>query len=67
MPDKRTQELIEKRKNWAFADWNDLFPDPSMDDLAPAGGKAKTKKPLSLIERYYDEACMRTVIGHQSV
>lgn len=54
MPDKRTQELIEKRKNWAFADWNDLFPDASMDDLAPSGSDDKANKPLSLIERYYE-------------
>lgn len=51
MPDKRTQDLIEKRKNWAFADWNDLFPDSSMDELSNGG--SDSKKPASLIERYY--------------
>ncbi len=54
MPDKRTLDLIEKRKNWAFADWNDLFPDPSMDEISNSGVDDKDKKPLSLIERYYE-------------
>jgi hypothetical protein len=52
MPDKRAQDLIEKRKNWAFADWNDLFPDPSMDDISNSGPDGKDKKSVSLIERY---------------
>jgi len=53
-PDKRTQDLIEKRKNWAFADWNDLFPDPSMEEPSNDGLDGMEKKTVSLIERYYE-------------
>lgn len=54
MPDMRTLDLIEKRKNWAFADWNDLFPDPSMEESSKDEMDGKGKKPLSLIEKYYE-------------
>jgi len=52
--DKRTLDLIEKRKNWAFANWNDLFPETSLDELANGEADGKEKKPVSLIERYYE-------------
>lgn len=52
--DRRTQEMIERRKNWAFADWNDLFPDTSKDALSDDSEDGKNKKPVSLIERYLD-------------
>jgi hypothetical protein len=52
--DQRTQEMIERRKNWAFADWNDLFPDASADALSDDSDGGKNKKPVSLIEKYLD-------------
>jgi hypothetical protein len=47
--------LIEKRKNWAFTDWSDLFPDPSMEELSNKEGlDGKQKKSVSLIDRFYE-------------
>ena len=53
-PDKRTQDLIERRKNWAFANWNDLYPDSSLEESANDGLDGQGKKTVSLIERYYE-------------
>ena len=52
--DRRTQEMIERRKNWAFADWNDLFPDSSADEQSDGDPEGRNKRPVSLIEKYMD-------------
>ena len=59
VPDKRTQDLIEKRKNWAFANWNDLYPDSSMEESSNDGLDGQGKKTVSLMEKYYESLNMK--------
>lgn len=54
---KHERELIDKRRNWAFSDWNDLFPDASQDDssgLKDLSTDGKDKQSISVIQRYLD-------------
>ena len=54
---RRGKELLEQRRNWAFTDLNDLYPDPTMEEalgIKQFGADGKQQEPLSLIQRYYD-------------
>jgi hypothetical protein len=59
-PSKHERELREQRKNWAFTDLNELYPDETVDgalkkqqdDVESAGGE---KTSVSLIEKYFDK------------
>lgn len=54
---KHERELLDRRRNWAFSDWNDLFPDPSLDDasgLKDLTADGKDKQSISVIQRYLD-------------
>jgi hypothetical protein len=54
---KRNKELMEQRRNWAFTDLNDLYPDPTMEEafgIKQFNTDGTEKEPVSLIQRYYD-------------
>ena len=54
-PNKRTRDLMDQRRNWAFSDLNDLSTDSSLDDplgMKENGVDGKAKKPVSLMEQY---------------
>ncbi len=56
-PDKRTRDLMDQRRNWAFSDLNDVATDSSLDDplgMKESGTDGKAKKPVSLMEQYRD-------------
>ncbi len=56
-PDKRTLELEDRRRNWAFTDLKDLYPEPSIEELMGVKDydiEGKRKKELSTIEKYYE-------------
>jgi hypothetical protein len=55
--DKRTLELIQKRKNWAFTDSELLSHGPNLEDLTGVkqeGADNLGKKSLSPMENYYE-------------
>ncbi|HEX4343645.1 MAG TPA: hypothetical protein VH255_09650, partial [Verrucomicrobiae bacterium] len=56
-PDRHTREMMDRRRNWAFADLSDLYPQPSMEEtlgLKEFGTDGKEKKELTAIEKYYE-------------
>src|SRR5258708_2127717 len=60
---KHSKELLEQRRNWAFTDLNDLYPEPSMEEalgVKQLGDDGKEKKPLSAIEKYYERQNQKT-------
>jgi len=57
-PDRRQQELLDRKKNWAFVDPADLLPKNNPDDLLPLkqyGPDGKEKKDPTAIEKYYEK------------
>jgi hypothetical protein len=55
--DKRTLELLQKRKNWAFTDAEFLSPNSNLEDLMgmkQEGQEGLQKKSLSPMEKYYE-------------
>jgi hypothetical protein len=56
-PDKRTLELMDRRRNWAFTDLKDLYPEPTVEDMLGVKDydlDGKDKKAISAIEKYYE-------------
>jgi hypothetical protein len=55
---KRVKELLERRKNWAFANPKDLLSGPTAEELfrlPEYGPDGQEKKSLSPIEQYYEQ------------
>lgn len=52
--DKRTQEMLDRRRNWAFADINDMNSDLSMNQQEDNTMDGKDQKPVSAIQRYLE-------------
>jgi hypothetical protein len=59
VPTKHQRQLMDQRKNWAFTDLNDLYPDASVEESLgvndPEADKDKNAKNYSpLIEKYFN-------------
>ncbi|MDB6018640.1 MAG: hypothetical protein JWR19_3129 [Pedosphaera sp.] len=57
VPDKKTLEMMERRKNWAFTDSADLMPQQSYEDILHVkqyGPDGKEKAELSPVQKYYE-------------
>jgi hypothetical protein len=55
MPDKRTWDKMEQRKNRAFQDWNDLTAGPTMEEtlgISPDYANGKEKPRLSPMDKF---------------
>lgn len=54
---KHAKELLDQRRNWAFTDLNDLYPDPTLEEalgVKQFGPDGKEQEPVSLIQRYIE-------------
>lgn len=58
VPTKRQRELMDQRRNWAFANSSDLLPqEPTLEEsmnVKQYGPDGREKESLSLIEKYYN-------------
>ncbi len=55
-PDKHTREMMDRRRNWAFTDLSDLYPEPKMEEmfgLKDYGADGKEKQDATAMEKYY--------------
>jgi len=58
IPNKRVKELLERRKNWIFANPKDLTSGPTAEEIfniPEYGPDGQEKKTLSLLEQYYGQ------------
>jgi hypothetical protein len=58
IPNKRVKELLERRKNWVFANPTDLMSEPTANELLKIpeyGPDGQEKKTPSLMEQYYEQ------------
>jgi hypothetical protein len=54
---RHARELMDQRKNWAFADFKDLYPEPSAEEMLgvkESDGLGGDKVSVSVIEKYYE-------------
>lgn len=54
---KHAKQLLEQRRNWAFTDLNDLYPDQTPEEalgIKDYGADDKDTRPGSLVDRYYE-------------
>jgi len=56
---RHARELMDQRKNWAFADFKDLYPEPTAEDMLgvkQSEGNGLDKLSTSLIQKFYENS-----------
>ncbi|HEX3799910.1 MAG TPA: hypothetical protein VH413_14545 [Verrucomicrobiae bacterium] len=65
--DRRTREKMDRKRNWAFTDLSDLYPDTSEAGVEEALGvetydtDSTSKRNLSVVEKYYENLNQKNV------
>jgi hypothetical protein len=66
VPNKHAQELLDKRRNWAFTSYEDLNPQPTLQEafgIKQFGADGKEKKTGSVVDKYYDSLGQKNLTG----
>ena len=64
--DKHTRQLLEQRRNWAFTDLNDLYPEQNAEEMLGVkqyGDDGREKEAKSPIDNYYEKLGQKQADG----